>query len=318
MKLIPLLFLSICVSCVHSYSEELFERIKRASLLANDAYCVNSIMIPDFLNSPISYIEQQGVKVLKVFQPKRVSLILSGNGFIGLDEERKEIIVSFRGSISVMDWLSDFYFDTAEYNPLHGQVQCEGNCLVHLGVLKQFSIIYQDVMDTYLPLLEQYPDFTTVVTGHSLGGGFAYLMGIELQTLGIKTSLVTFGALRMGNEDLNKWVDKLFNTDEALEQIKNNENPTRAYLRVIQEMDIVPLVPPGPIYGHSGIQFSIRKLSGFSPSMSQVRLDGAHLELQEIIEEMFLTGRITAILGVIDHISYFRRMALPCMIDSVM
>ena len=56
-------------------------------------------------------------------------------------------------------------------------------------------------------LLSANPNATVSVVGHSLGGAIATVASLEMRLAGIKISeLITFGAPRVGNEELVDFV----------------------------------------------------------------------------------------------------------------
>jgi hypothetical protein len=89
--------------------------------------------------------------------------IYEPNFYILLDLDKKRIVLCFRGSLSDADWLTDA---TGELDPFCG-AQC------HRGILNMSSRVFsnQEAMATLNRLLDAYPAFAFIVTGHSLGAG---------------------------------------------------------------------------------------------------------------------------------------------------
>ena len=95
------------------------------------------------------------------------------HGYIGYSESYRVIFVVFRGSLSIKNWLDDFDTLMTSY-PL-----CAG-CSVHRGFHFAAQSVKTDVIGWTRALQEQHPDYSVVVTGHSLGGAMATLMAVEL------------------------------------------------------------------------------------------------------------------------------------------
>ncbi|AGO11515.1 AaceriAER454Cp [[Ashbya] aceris (nom. inval.)] len=300
----------------HSLSDEMLDTLQYVSYLANTVYCVESLLLTDPFHNGKWYMEQQGLKVNMIFDPGNRGQ-MSCYSQIAVNDTAKQISIVFRGSVTIQDWLVDFDFLGTPYESLSGAGKCPGDCFVHEGVYQQFKLSFKDLYAQFKEVHDAHPDYEVIVTGHSLGGGYTYLMGIELQLLGYKPLVVSYGALRMGGTDMNNWVDSLFHSEEVAKRVNNNEAPRNAFYRVVQEYDLVPLVPPGPAYNHAGVQFTIRDDSSFWAPRSSVTFEGAKPPLKEILTNILLSGRLLDLLRTISHLKYFRRMAIPCLPDSV-
>lgn len=95
--------------------------------------------------------------------------------------------------LSVANWVQDFTIGFAQLPGTKAQV--------HPGFLKVFQG-HQDFLFPAIPkLLQTFPDYDLVATGHSLGGSSATLFAMQMyKDYGVnKTKLVSFGSPRVGN-----------------------------------------------------------------------------------------------------------------------
>ena len=122
-------------------------------------------------------------------------------------------VIAFRGSADEDDWMRDFDAIPVENHYL-------GIC--HQGFLTGAQ--------SALPLLKQYTEKPFIITGHSLGGALAIMLGALLMVNGIKPlKIVTFGAPNTGIAD---------NIPKILESVPGN--------RYRNGDDPVPDIPPWP------------------------------------------------------------------------
>ncbi|KAJ9076497.1 hypothetical protein DSO57_1025659 [Entomophthora muscae] len=157
---------------------------------------------------------------------------------ISIDNGHKSIVLSFRGSVSTKNWVENFRFDKTRFAV--GQV--------HLGFKNQADAL-QPYYETIIgELLDQYPDYSLVLTGHSSGGSVALIAAIYLQKeLGVawkRIHLFTYGQPRVGNAKFASWVNTL--------ELKMT--------RVVNENDLVPHMPPNFVgYYHQHTELYINQ-----------------------------------------------------------
>lgn len=145
--------------------------------------------------------------------------------FTAIDHVAKAIVVSVRGSVLSIDlenWITNFRFEW---------VICEfgDNCKGHAGFLDAYEElrdrnVYKDV----LLAKTQYPQYNIVVTGHSLGGAVASLLGGYLRDMFLKLDIYTYGSPRIGNDALVRYI---------------YTQPGKTY-RITHYTDVVPRLPP--------------------------------------------------------------------------
>ncbi|RKO92954.1 Alpha/Beta hydrolase protein [Blyttiomyces helicus] len=129
--------------------------------------------------------------------------------FVGADDTRRTIVVSFRGTIkTISDWLHDF----------NAFVKATPSYLPTGSVSQGFSEVYDSVqsfVQQALPAAVQAnPGYSVSFTGHSLGGASATLAAADaFQYLKgtINTSdmyLITVGCPRVGDSNFASYMDQ--------------------------------------------------------------------------------------------------------------
>ncbi|RKO94676.1 Alpha/Beta hydrolase protein [Blyttiomyces helicus] len=120
--------------------------------------------------------------------------------FIGVDNERQTIVVSFRGTIStVVSWLNDFnaLLVSDDYLP--------DGVLISQGFQKAYATVRSQIQATLPGYVSSNPGFSIAFTGHSLGGATSTLaLADALDYLSGTVSpsdmyLVNYGSPRVGN-----------------------------------------------------------------------------------------------------------------------
>ncbi|CRG92688.1 hypothetical protein PISL3812_09753 [Talaromyces islandicus] len=118
------------------------------------------------------------------------------SGFVALDKTNKAIILSFRGSYSVRNWISDVEF------PLIDPGLCD-SCLAEFGFWSSWEVVREPISAVIKESLSTYPDYELIVVGHSLGAAVATLAATDLRSKGhLSTALYAFAAPRVANRPL--------------------------------------------------------------------------------------------------------------------
>ncbi|KAM4058921.1 lipase (class 3) domain-containing protein [Hirsutella rhossiliensis] len=157
------------------------------------------------------------------------------NGYIAVDHERKEIVLSIRGSWSLPNWVYDvrFFFTDCEYVP---------GCRVHTGFAKAWGGV-SDKVTAILQSLHREHKYPVVVTGHSLGGAAATIAAAHLRYRGLPVEAYTYGAPRAGNIPFANFASSRLNGTTY---------------RVTHDADTIALVPPIFMgYAHTSPEFWI-------------------------------------------------------------
>ncbi|KAL1924801.1 uncharacterized protein VTP21DRAFT_4455 [Calcarisporiella thermophila] len=154
-------------------------------------------------------------------------------GFFGRDDKRKALIVSFQGTSTWNNGLTDVKFLQDEYPNVKG-------AFVHTGFLQAANAVkeylYPKIKNETLKLGENFKNYEVEVIGHSLGGAIATLFTAELMNSGKqnipnfnkeKVVLVTLGEPRVGNAEFVQFM----NQQPILQKRITNRN------------DFVPFIP---------------------------------------------------------------------------
>jgi predicted lipase len=160
-------------------------------------------------------------------------------GVIGYSHSLASIVVAYRGSVDVMNWIDNLTFYKKNAYKRFPDIS------VHQGFYWVYKSVASKVLMQVGQLRKKYRNSSLLVTGHSLGGAVAALSAFELQVLHNVTveAIYTFGEPRVGNsyfsEKMRESFHKLF--------------------RLIHFRDVVPHLPPNWI--------------GFMHSAQEVLLD---------------------------------------------
>jgi triacylglycerol lipase len=157
-------------------------------------------------------------------------------GLMGQNKASGIAFVSFRGTSDVADWLADLDTVPENYRPIGGFGQ------VHDGFQDVYETVHTSIAANLATASAGCDQI--LVTGHSLGAALAVLAAPDIlrnmPPNTIEPRLITFAGPRVG---LSDFVDAF------------NANIERCY-RVVNFLDIVPLVPPPP-YVHVGAGIAI-------------------------------------------------------------
>lgn len=135
-----------------------------------------------------------------ISEPKVFSNSIGGiQGFTGYSHGLNAIVVVFRGSSNIQNWILNIGTTRSTY-PL-----CSG-CSVHTGFYDGYRLVSSTVKTAVQNLKAKYRGAKLVVTGHSLGGSLAILCAAELKTIfGTVDLTYTFGQPRVGNQAFADW-----------------------------------------------------------------------------------------------------------------
>ncbi|KAI8323419.1 alpha/beta-hydrolase [Martensiomyces pterosporus] len=156
-------------------------------------------------------------------------------GYVGHNDRSKEIIVAFRGTTTISDFVADAKFGLTDWKGARNGAK------VHTGFNKSYRSVGEPIKGMVLALLTTYRDYKVVFVGHSLGGAQASLAAADFVYANPKIQdrifLYTYGQPRTGNSDFAGWM---------------NKQPFKKY-RTTYKADIISQSPPRAIgYEHHG------------------------------------------------------------------
>jgi hypothetical protein len=131
----------------------------------------------------------------------------STQGLVARDDGRKQIVVAFRGTSDLIDLLTDVKFFLL---PLKASgVSNVGSATAHSGFMDAYNSVADNVFRIVGAQAQAHPDYSIVVTGHSLGGALASIasLGLKGKFPSKSLSLYTFGQPRTGNGDYANLVE---------------------------------------------------------------------------------------------------------------
>jgi predicted lipase len=132
------------------------------------------------------------------------------------------VVVSYRGTVptSLKNWIEDLNF--AETTPYPKAP----NALVHSGFYNAYLTVQNQTLQSvselrrfkylnlYSTISSQHPDFTIMVTGHSLGAAIAEIAALDIKLeLGEDVAVYNYGDPRVGNEGFATFYNQKITTN---------------------------------------------------------------------------------------------------------
>ncbi|KAI1842352.1 hypothetical protein JX266_011393 [Neoarthrinium moseri] len=204
------------------------------------------------------------------------------------DDIAQQFIISFRGTSDIQDFVTDL--DQVLVPCVAQGIQCP-TCLCWQGYLIQYNAVANTVKSAIDAGLLQYPGYSLVVTGHSMGGALASLAAASLDGQGLPLIASTYGQPRTGNQAYANLIDSAFNgtmyrlthTNDGVPQIPAQSDGYRHHSREYWQSDDPPTIEntfqcqgqepsdcnqsePGYGIGNGGIGINAAHLSYFGIS----------------------------------------------------
>jgi len=160
-----------------------------------------------------------------IYSFKTITNFIGLRALLTVSHKRQEIVASFRGTTTPMDYILDFAIINATPDP-------NSKIKVHTGFYIAAMSLYQQVTEAIGCQLSQNPTYKIVLTGCSLGGAiarvFQFYYKFNDQFSGVPVEVYTYGEPRSGNK---YYADNL------------NSHPITT-VRVVNKADMIPHLPP--------------------------------------------------------------------------
>ncbi|KAI3398074.1 hypothetical protein diail_9938 [Diaporthe ilicicola] len=207
------LFLSGVLAQKTPVSTTVYDQLARYARFASASYS------SDCANPPF------GSTVVKMFNVASTDT----QAYLFRDDSAQEYILSFRGTSSVQDFVTDLEQSLVPCSAAVG-ISCLG-CTCAQGYLGQYVSVQDDVVTTLTSNLASKPSYKLIVTGHSMGGALASLAAASLKGQNFTLTAHTYGQPRTGDQAYADYVDTVFPGSNVM-------------FRATHENDGVPQIPP--------------------------------------------------------------------------
>lgn len=218
-------------------SSTILDQLQFFSQYSAAAYCLSNNNSPNTkITCPqgnCARVEAANTSTLTEFEN---SLVSDVTGFVATDTTNNLIVLSFRGSRSVRNWITNVNFPA-------GPTTICADCLAHNGFWISWLEAQKNVLDAVAKARAQYPNFKIVSTGHSLGGALASLAAGTLRSQGTTVDLYTYGAPKIGLQGISNYL---------------SATNLGANYRVTHKNDPVPKLPPALLgYRHISPEYYV-------------------------------------------------------------
>ena len=130
-------------------------------------------------NCPL--VESSNTKTLIEFSDGGLT---DATGYVATDVTRKLIVVAFRGSISINNWLADTIILPVSVD------FCDG-CKAFAGAWLFYKEIREKIVNAVTAAKKANPDYRIIITGHSIGAGITAFAAAEFRKKGWGTDMVS-------------------------------------------------------------------------------------------------------------------------------
>ncbi|OKL61425.1 hypothetical protein UA08_03144 [Talaromyces atroroseus] len=198
---------------------DLFAQFSAAAYCSANLNTTGTALACDVGNCPL--VEASDTTILYNFDD--TNSFGDTTGYIAVDTTHKLIILSFRGSSDLSNWIADIDFPLTDASDI-----CSG-CKFHEGFWDAWETVASNITAQIESALSTYPGYTLVSTGHSLGAALAAIAATVFRVSGYTVELYNYGQPRIGNLALADFI--------TTEDMGSN-------YRVTHTDDPVPKLPP--------------------------------------------------------------------------
>lgn len=287
-------------SDVAAVSETSYAYLEKQAKLANIAYCGGSSLLKAPFTCAYQCKEFPNMQLVSTWgDANTLSPLVAG--YLSIDHTEKEIVVGFRGSHTLKDWIVDLIVIRKVVDDAYPGCS---DCRVHHGFYAAYKATLAKFDDALKNLVAQNPSYKVSVVGHSLGGSVALLAATEFKLRGYNTYLTTFGQPVTGNSAFANYVDNLWFGSATPNTLSGDAS--RRYYRVTHKSDPVPRVPFWPGYTPNAGETYI-DYPQISPPVSTLRFcDG------EINNQCIHGNSILSAINLTAHHNYFIYIGGDC------
>jgi len=162
-------------------------------------------------------------------------------GIAGITPDKSTVLVSFRGSKSIQDWIRNLAVQPGalSFPPVFKWTEKEApNAKVHAAWLNAYVQAFRtprtgaNFITKIVALTKKYPKATLLIVGHSMAAAYAQFSALDLQHElqgKVPMKILTFGGVRVGNAAFATFVDQKF--------------PAGTFYRVVNYKDFAPHNP---------------------------------------------------------------------------
>ncbi|KAI9146253.1 Alpha/Beta hydrolase protein [Paraphysoderma sedebokerense] len=201
---------------------------------AGVAYCKNVSALLDWSCEPYcKNPDTAGTKFIASVYDSEIDTKM----YIARNDEQKRIIVGFRGTASLRNWIENLQFWRTEYPFEYDTAGLSKKPYVHQGFLNIYNAVRDELRAYLMHEVSVNVGYSVNFVGHSLGGALASLAVVDsfymLRSIsGFNPSrqlkVTTVNGPRVGNDAFSQLLDSL-GVDK---------------FRIINENDLVPQLPP--------------------------------------------------------------------------
>lgn len=275
--MIILILLYLKLSCAfsipyfqyHSKSDaqatpDLIKDFKTYITFAKGAMCSETWLNSTFPKTTQFEVDHPTLIIKSAFSPNT-----TGAGFVAVNHQLQNVIVSFRGSATKRLWLSDleFWKQGIKFIPVAPIFvpHFKKNARVHDGFQKVYLTLKDQLQPAIKEAADKYPTYKIVFAGHSLGSALAVMGAVDFTvnnpsfSYTNRISIYAFATPRIGNQVFAEYLDSLPFSSRSFRIVKYGD-PGITLLLFSDHHVLVPRLPPDfyPFnYKHAFQQFNI-------------------------------------------------------------
>ncbi|ORZ37607.1 Alpha/Beta hydrolase protein [Catenaria anguillulae PL171] len=148
------------------------EGIKDLGQFAAVAYCANENNLVSWTCGPLCNSDR--------VRNAKYTRLLSGEstlGFVAVRPTTAQIVVAFRGSVNIDNWIDNLSLIRTNYP--YARLPGSDGASVHQGFVDAYRPVRTATLDAIRSALAAHPTYQVVFTGHSQGGAIATLAAVD-------------------------------------------------------------------------------------------------------------------------------------------